>query len=65
MMGRCEGYYRTENRRCDRDATTTVARADGDYDVCEYHRRDERPVARWHGEGDRRIAQRPRLRRVA
>lgn len=56
-MSRCEGYYRLENRRCDRDATQTVRAGDGErYEVCEYHRRqsDTAAVARWEGDSGRR-----------
>jgi hypothetical protein len=52
-MGRCEGYYKLENRRCDREAMREVRAADGEhYSVCEYHRRQvwTAMVARWHGE---------------
>ena len=39
-MERCEGYYRLENRRCDREGSTTVTATDGDaYLVCDYHAR--------------------------
>ena len=56
-MGRCEGYYKLENRRCDREAVREVRAADGDhYAVCEYHRRQvwTAMVAHWHGETDLR-----------
>jgi hypothetical protein len=56
-MDRCEGYYRLENRRCDRTATRGTAAADGEvYAVCEYHARQgwAASVARWHGESDMR-----------
>jgi hypothetical protein len=52
-MGRCEGYYRLENRRCDRSGHREVPGADGEfYAVCEYHARHDwtTSVARWHGE---------------
>ena len=51
-MPRCEGYYKRENRRCDRDAAAGTVAADGErYLVCEYHRRQDAPiVARWAGE---------------
>lgn len=64
-MSRCEGYYRTENRRCDREAVTETRAADGEYAVCEYHRREAGPAARWQGETGIRIPARPELRRVA
>ena len=56
-MGRCEGYYRLENRRCDREAVRELRASDGEhYLVCEYHRRQAwtAAVARWHGETDLR-----------
>jgi hypothetical protein len=52
-MSRCEGYYRLENRRCDRDANGRAAADDGEtYAVCAYHGRDawRTQVARWDGE---------------
>ena len=52
-MERCEGYYRLENRRCDRSATRDVRAADGHfYLVCEYHARQtwSASVARWNGQ---------------
>ena len=52
-MGRCEGYYRLESRRCDRDAASHVRGNDGEsYAVCPYHGRDawRTQVARWDGE---------------
>ena len=52
-MGRCEGYYRLENRRCDRDAEGSVEASDGElYVLCAYHRREamRAAVARWDGE---------------
>jgi hypothetical protein len=52
-MGRCEGYYRLENRRCDREAAYELPAADGErYIVCDYHARNawSAAVARWHGE---------------
>ena len=59
-MGRCEGYYLIENRRCDRGAVAPVHGADGGtYAVCAYHDRDpaRTQVARWNGEsGMRRSA---------
>ena len=56
-MERCEGYYRLENRRCDRTASRDVRAADGQYyQVCEYHSRLTwtASVAHWHGETDLR-----------
>jgi hypothetical protein len=50
-MERCEGYYRLENRRCDRSGTYHVAAANGEaYLVCAYHARQgwAASVARWH-----------------
>ena len=59
-MGRCEGYYRVENRRCDREGQRLVHAADGEaYAVCAYHERQlpRTQVARWNGEtGIRRSA---------
>ena len=58
-MGRCEGYYRVENRRCDRDAATLVRGGDGGtYGVCAYHGRDtsRTQVARWEGDSGIRRA---------
>ena len=52
-MGRCEGYYKLENRRCDREADGHVRAADGDlYAVCAYHRRQvwTARVAHWAGQ---------------
>ena len=52
-MGRCEGYSKLENRRCDRDDEREVRAADGEvYLVCGYHRRQAwtTNVAHWHGE---------------
>jgi hypothetical protein len=52
-MGRCEGFYRLENRRCDRDGEGVVRASDGElYVVCGYHRRHAwtADVARWQGE---------------
>ena len=51
-MGCCEGYYKLENRRCDREATRLMRAVDGDfYAVCDYHRRQvwTTMVARWIG----------------
>jgi len=56
-MERCEGYYRLENRRCDRTATRDVRAADGQYyQVCEYHSRQTwtASVAHWHGDTELR-----------
>lgn len=64
-MNRCEGYYRVENRRCDREAVAETQAADGTYAVCEYHRRQSGPVARWQGKTGLRASARPELRRVA
>jgi hypothetical protein len=64
-MSRCEGYCRLENRRCDREAVAEARTADGEYAVCEYHRRANGPVARWQGETGIRVVAPPRLRRVA
>ena len=64
-MSRCEGYYRLENRRCDREAVAEARAADGEYAVCEYHRRANGPVARWQGETGIRLLARSHLRRVA
>lgn len=52
-MGRCEGYYKLENHRCDRDGERHVRASDGEtYVVCGYHGRQAWTtiVARWHGE---------------
>ena len=52
-MDRCEGYYRLENRRCDRSATRDVCTADSHfYLVCDYHAQQAwtTNVARWNGE---------------
>jgi hypothetical protein len=53
-MERCEGYYRLENRRCDRTATRDVRAADGNYyQVCEHHARQwTASVAHWNGQSD-------------
>ena len=54
-MERCEGYYRLENRRCDRGGSRDVTAANGEtYFVCSYHARQgwAASVARWHGESD-------------
>lgn len=58
-MERCEGYYRLENRRCDRSASRDVRAADGQfYLVCEYHARQawSASVARWNGESELRAS---------
>ena len=63
-MGRCEGYYRLENHRCDRDAEGEVEAADGrTYVVCGYHGRHARAasVARWRGETSLRASVPARL----
>ena len=52
-MERCEGYYKLENRRCDRDGSGEVRASDGEhYLLCDYHRRQKwtTNVARWHGD---------------
>ena len=64
-MGRCEGYYRVESRRCDREASALTRVGEADYAVCDYHRRESRPVARWLGDGDRRLPAQDHVRRVA
>jgi hypothetical protein len=54
-MERCEGYFRLENRRCDRTATRDVRAADGQYYVvCEQHARQAMTasVAQWLGQGE-------------
>ncbi|MDQ3890270.1 MAG: hypothetical protein M3312_06925 [Actinomycetota bacterium] len=66
-MGRCEGYYKLENRRCDRDATVEVRAGDGEhYLVCEYHRSRgwTGSVARWRGESGLRTSSPAPLRSV-
>lgn len=58
-MERCEGYYRLENRRCDRAGTRHVTAADGEsYFVCAYHARQgwAASVARWHEDSDVRAS---------
>jgi hypothetical protein len=58
-MERCEGYYRLENRRCDRLGSRPVTAADGEeYLVCDYHARLswEASVARWEGESGLRAS---------
>jgi hypothetical protein len=52
-MARCEGYYKLENRRCDRDGARELRAADGElYLVCDYHTRQvwTGMVARWNGQ---------------
>ncbi len=52
-MARCEGYYKLENRRCDRDGGRELRAADGElYLVCAYHARQvwTAAVARWNGQ---------------
>ena len=53
-MERCEGYYRLENRRCDRTATRDARASDGQYyQVCELHSRQwTASVAHWNGQSD-------------
>jgi hypothetical protein len=54
-MERCEGYYRLENRRCDRTATRDMRATDGQYyQVCEHHARQAwtATVAHWNGQSD-------------
>lgn len=54
-MERCEGYFRLENRRCDRTATRDVRASDGQYyQVCEQHARQAwtASVAHWNGQSD-------------
>jgi hypothetical protein len=54
-MERCEGYFRLENRRCDRPATRDMQAADGHYyQVCEHHARQAltASVAHWNGQSD-------------
>jgi hypothetical protein len=54
-MERCEGYFRLENRRCDRTATRDVRATDGQYyQVCEQHARQAwtASVAHWNGQSD-------------
>jgi hypothetical protein len=56
-MGRCEGYYTRENRRCDRDAERRTQAADGElYELCAYHTAQlwTTSVARWNGDSDLR-----------
>jgi hypothetical protein len=63
-MERCEGYYRLENRRCDRTATRDVRAADGNYyQVCEQHARQwTASVAHWNGQSDIRSSAPTQLR---
>jgi hypothetical protein len=59
-MGRCEGMYLTESRRCDRPATAQATAADGErYELCAYHLGHPRAsaAARWVGESERRDSQ--------
>ena len=56
-MERCEGYFRLENRRCDRTATRDVRASDGQYYlVCEQHAHAAwtATVAHWHGQTELR-----------
>lgn len=58
-MERCEGYYRLENRRCERAATRDLKATDGHYYlVCEYHARQawSASVARWNAQSDIRAS---------
>ena len=58
-MERCEGYYRLENRRCERAATRDLKATDGRYYlVCEYHARQawSASVARWNAQSDIRAS---------
>lgn len=58
-MERCEGYYRLENRRCDRAGSQTLSAADAEtYLVCAYHARQgwAAVVARWNGDSDVRVS---------
>ena len=64
-MGRCEGYYKLENRRCDRSGSREVRASDGEsYLVCDYHRRQvwTTSVARWNGESGLRSSAPTELR---
>lgn len=64
-MERCEGYYRLENRRCDRSGSQVVPGADGEsYLVCSYHARQgwAASVARWNGHSGVRAAAPAELR---
>ncbi len=52
-MARCEGYYKLQNRRCDREGAREIRAADGElYLVCAYHARHiwTATVARWNGQ---------------
>jgi hypothetical protein len=54
-MSRCDGYYKVENRRCDREGERHVRAVDGElYFVCGYHRRHAwtARVAHWNGDAD-------------
>jgi len=67
-MGRCEGFYKLENRRCDREGEREVRAADGElYLVCAYHRRQvwTAKVARWNGESGLRASASAELRSSA
>jgi hypothetical protein len=66
-MERCEGYFRLENRRCDRTATRDVRATDGQYyQVCEHHARQAwtASVAHWNGQSDIRSSAPTPLRPV-
>jgi hypothetical protein len=66
-MERCEGYFRLENRRCDRAATRDVRATDGQYyQVCEHHARQAwtASVAHWNGQSDIRSSAPTPLRPV-
>jgi hypothetical protein len=59
------GYYRLENRRCERAASRDLRAADGQfYLVCEYHARQawSASVARWNGQSDIRASAPTELR---
>ncbi len=67
-MGRCEGFYKLENRRCDRDGEREVRAADDElYLVCGYHRRQvwTAKVARWKGDSGLRASASAELRSSA
>jgi hypothetical protein len=67
-MERCEGYYRLENRRCDRSASRDLRAADGHfYGVCDYHARLgwSGSVARWNGETEIRASAPTSLRQAS
>jgi hypothetical protein len=64
-MPRCEGYYRIENRRCDRDGDREEHASDGEwYLLCAYHRRQAwtTSVARWNGQSGVRASAPTELR---